>query len=103
MMPVQFVPPPYKPLEPDAVTTIALKLPRVLRRMNLASATMELFPVHDADRIDVEVAVNEKPFYPDTRGAEDGIPTPADLRAASAKWGATRLSATWRRPDAAAV
>lgn len=70
--------PRFAAVEPGAEQAIELSLPPVMRKMAAeveeGSIVFEELPVHEAERVKVNVAWSDTPFYPDVREGGKGGP-----------------------------
>lgn len=97
-----FALPHFKALEPERVTTVEVSLPRVMKKMLPGQGDGELrvdvWPIHEAETVRLEMAVQKVPFYADTRkqgapaqrGKSRG-PSIEELQRSLFEWGKDRL------------
>lgn len=99
-----FVRPHFAAIEPESARVIEVALPRVLYTLAAAQSGRGLaaapVPAHEAVEVEVTLAVNDVPFYPDRRAPDQGVvsreqaeakPAAGSLLASAAAWCRTRL------------
>jgi hypothetical protein len=104
-----FALPHFKALEPERVTTVEVSLPREIKKMLPGQGDgvlrVDVWPIHEVETFRLEMAVQNVPFYADTRkkGAAKGRtkqrgPSIDELQRALSAWGKDRLTIVVKGP-----